>query len=569
MSNIEFTYQGIGKLIAAGKLRVPVNQREYAWEEEHVIALCNDISDAIIERKAAYFLGTVVLTKAQDGFLEVVDGQQRLATTTMLFAVLRDMFHGLDEAKLVSALEKEFLFGLDIGSEEDIPKLQLNTRDHEYFLNQVLASPKDEKKKTKNPKNMPSNAKIRDASVALRRYLEDSTKTLTPQSKKAMLKDWLAYLTEKANLIVLSVPDDVNAYVMFETLNDRGLRVSQADLVKNYLFGQAGNRLQEAQAKWASMIRSLEVVDKEDTAIDYLRLLSTIINGLTRERQVFERIKDKTNSPHKAILFLEIVDSFSVDYVAMLTPDHWKWNDYPQNIRRSVTTLNLLGSTQIRHLMLAVAHHFNKDETAKAFRLFVDWIVRLYIAGSGRVGRVESIYASLAHNIHNKTEIRTARSLAERMSSNLANDSDFEKAFAIARVGKSKLARYYLDSLERSLTGQEAPDLVPNEDTKAVNLEHVMPFNFDNAEHTFADVDAGNDIASYVTRIGNLVLLNSRQNSLAGNEAYTTKRPILAKSPFQLTKEVSENSSWGPAEIDVRQLRLAKLAVKTWSMKTL
>ncbi len=567
MSNIEFTYQGIGKLIAAGKLRVPINQREYAWEEEHVTALCHDISDAIIEKKAAYFLGTVVLTKAPDGFLEVVDGQQRLATTTMLFAVLRDMFHGLEESKLVSALEKEFLFGLDIDSEEDIPKLQLNTRDHEYFLNQVLASPKDDKRRNENPKNMPSNAKIRDAASALRRYLDASTKTLTPPSKKAVLKDWLAYLTDKANLIVLSVPDDVNAYVMFETLNDRGLRVSQADLVKNYLFGQAGNRLQEAQAKWASMIRSLEVVDKEDTAIDYLRLLSTIINGLTRERQVFERIKAKTNSPYKAIQFLEVVDTLSVDYVAMLTPDHWKWNDYPQTIRRSVATLNLLGSTQIRHLMLAVAHHFNKDETAKAFRLFVDWIVRLYIAGTGRVGRVESIYASLAHTIHNKTEITTAKGLAERMSPNLANDSDFEKAFAIARVGKSKLARYYLDALERSLAGQAAPDLVPNEDTKAVNLEHVMPFNPSDAEHTYADLDTGDDIASYVTRIGNLVLLNARQNSLAGNENFVTKRPMLAKSPFQLTKEVAEHEVWGPAEIDARQLRLAKLAVKTWSMR--
>ena len=53
---------------------------------------------------------------------------------------------------------------------------------------------------------------------------------------------------------------------MFETLNDRGLRISQADLVKNYLFGQSGNRIREAQAKWASMIRSLENVDREDTA---------------------------------------------------------------------------------------------------------------------------------------------------------------------------------------------------------------------------------------------------------------------------------------------------------------
>ena len=61
MANPDFTYQGIGKLISAGRLRVPTNQREYAWEEQHVEALCHDISDAMTEKKEAYFLGTVVL----------------------------------------------------------------------------------------------------------------------------------------------------------------------------------------------------------------------------------------------------------------------------------------------------------------------------------------------------------------------------------------------------------------------------------------------------------------------------------------------------------------------------
>jgi len=234
--------------------------------------------------------------RAKDSFLEVVDGQQRLATTTMLFAVIRDMFSGLDEPHLVRGIETEFLFGFDIKTEENAPKLQLNTRDHEFYSNRVLANPSDAKRKEKPSKTPSAGNKIQAAAAVLRAHLEAATKSYTQSSKKAYLKEWLDFLKENANLIVLTVPDDVNAYVMFETLNDRGLRVSQADLVKNYLFGQAGNRINEAQAKWSSMLRSLETVDKEDTAIDYLRLLSTIMNGLTRERQVFERIRAKTNS---------------------------------------------------------------------------------------------------------------------------------------------------------------------------------------------------------------------------------------------------------------------------------
>jgi hypothetical protein len=562
MSTVDFTYQGIGKLLSSGHLRVPANQREYAWAEEHVEALCHDISDAIIEKKDAYFLGTVVLTKSKDGYFEVVDGQQRLATTSMLFAVIRDMLVVMDEDRLARAIEETYLFGLDIKTEEDTPKLQLNTTDHEYYANHVLMRPDDPKRKIKTPKGPHSNAKVRDAATILRKYLEDATKAMTVSSKKTHLKEWVDYLNDHANLIVLSVADDVNAYIMFETLNDRGLRVSQADLVKNYLFGQSGNRLHEAQAKWASMIRSLENVDRDDTAIDYLRLVTTLINGLTRERQVFERIKPQTNSPLKAITFLDTIDGLSSDYVAMLTADHFKWEGYPDTIRRSVSTLNLLGVTQIRHLMLAVAHHFSKQEADRAFRLFVDWIVRMFIAGSGRVGRVESIYASLAHNIHTKTEIRTAKSLIDRMSPNIANDKDFEMAFAHAYVSKTKLERYYLTMLERTAGGKELPELVPSDDTKAVNLEHVLPIN---------PSDSGNedpsDGADDTGRIGNLVLLNAKINAAIGNESFEKKRPLLAASPFLLTKEVANYKNWGTAEIDDRQARLAKLAVKTWSMK--
>ena len=257
------------------------------------------------------------------------------------------MMYGMDETKLARGIEETYLFGLDIKSEEDTPKLHLNTKDHEFYQNHILARPDDPKRKSKADKVLHSHVRVREAAAVLRKYLENATKAMTATSKKDHLKEWLAYLDDSANLIVLTVPDDVNAYVMFETLNDRGLRVSQADLVKNYLFGQAGNRLAEAQAKWASMIRSLETVDKVDTAIDYLRLISTLINGLTRERQVFERIKPLSSSPLKAITFLDTIDGFSADYVAMLTPQHFKWDGYPESIRRSVSTLSLLGVTQI------------------------------------------------------------------------------------------------------------------------------------------------------------------------------------------------------------------------------
>ena len=153
MSTIDFTYQGIGKLIAAGRLRVPANQREYAWEEEHVEALCNDISDAMAEKKEVYFLGTVVLERTKDGQFQVVDGQQRLATATMLIAVIRDMMFGMNEGRLAEGIEETYLFGLDIKTEEDTPKLHLNTKDHEFYQNHILARPDDRSERQKSIKD--------------------------------------------------------------------------------------------------------------------------------------------------------------------------------------------------------------------------------------------------------------------------------------------------------------------------------------------------------------------------------------------------------------------------------
>jgi uncharacterized protein with ParB-like and HNH nuclease domain len=85
---IEFEHKGVGAVLAHNRMRVPLDQREYAWEEEHVQELFSDFSDAIDNDRPTYFLGTLVLTSGGDE-PEVSDGQQRLATATILLPWLR------------------------------------------------------------------------------------------------------------------------------------------------------------------------------------------------------------------------------------------------------------------------------------------------------------------------------------------------------------------------------------------------------------------------------------------------------------------------------------------------
>ena len=77
---------------------------------------------------------------------------------------------------------------------------------------------------------------------------------------------------------------------MFETLNDRGLRTSQADLIKNYLFGRSGDRIQEVQTRWSYMRGTLESLEDENITVDFLRHALIANRGYTRESQVYDAV---------------------------------------------------------------------------------------------------------------------------------------------------------------------------------------------------------------------------------------------------------------------------------------
>jgi len=109
--DIEFDHIGIGTALLRHRFVVPLNQREYSWEQEHVLDLFHDLAKAINEAKSSYFLGTIVLTPGHGGVTEVADGQQRLATTTILLGAIRDYFHSRNEELLVTSLE-QFLFDI-------------------------------------------------------------------------------------------------------------------------------------------------------------------------------------------------------------------------------------------------------------------------------------------------------------------------------------------------------------------------------------------------------------------------------------------------------------------------
>ena len=374
--------------------------------------------------------------------------------------------------------------------------------------------------------------------------------------------EWVQFIKDEAKIILLTVPDHFNTFVMFETLNDRGLRSSQADLLKNYLLSQAGERVVEAQQKWAQMLGVLESLGEADITVTYLRHLLTCLYGHTKERDVYARVRDEVNSTQRALEFLDTLAESANDYAALLNPSHKKWNNYGGATKRHLNTIiSTLKVEQIRPLMFAVAKYFPVKEARTAFCLFVCWSVRFLIVG-GRGGFLDTNYARASHEIA-KGNIKTAKDLADFMKRDIVPaDATFEAAFSEARVEKSYLARYYLRALEMKAKGIAQPELVPNEEEEEINLEHVLP---EAPENNWPAIDP-ELAAAYYNRMGNMVLLQAKKNSTIGNASFADKRNVLATSTYVLTAEVGNCTNWSVAEIQQRQKRLAKYAVETWPL---
>ena len=395
--------------------------------------------------------------------------------------------------------------------------------------------------------------------------MEDLLKTTPKEKIYDKLEEWIDFIEDQAMVIVLETQDDVNAYVMFETLNDRGLRVSKADLVKNYLFGKAGKRLDEVKERWSNMVTSLEVIGADDSILDFLRYYCTLEYGLTREKDLFRVIKDNVTSKNSAVTFTDQLKDFAPSYAAILSTDHSKWkNKYPIGIKRALKTLPIFNISQIRCLLLAISYHFSPREAEKAFSACVCWIVRLLIGSAGRVGRVEDTYAKIAYDIHHGNIHRTAKAVEKKIIPSLATDEEFTIAFSTTRVSKAPLARYYLETLERYEIGStKAPELVVNPNPQEVNLEHVIPQN-PTKKWNGLSMDECQNLSS---RLGNLALMLAEDNVAVDQATFEKKRETYEQSDISWTNSLYEYDDWGKEEIDKRQLEMAEAAVRCWPLK--
>ncbi|MFI9718188.1 DUF262 domain-containing protein [Streptomyces sp. NPDC052396] len=562
-TTLQLNLVGIGEILRNDRLVVPQFQRAYCWNvDREVRDYWTDLSRAIrtgVDEE--YFFGTIVLT--QDGpesRKKIIDGQQRLVTSSLLIAAIRDELHRLGHSR-AHLIGDEFLASQAWDAEGTEPHLKLNEDDNPPFHGIVTRStlPAYPAKR--------SDSEVVKAYGFFREQLAELTARYGAEATHELLK-WVKYVQQRAQLAVVETPSEADAYVIFETLNNRGADLTTADLLKNHLFGAAKLHLDSVRNNWHKAIGALSLTAANDKFTKFLRHYWSSQVGKVTERDLYAQMRKRVAQSQDALAFSEELLTAARIYAAVSDPSHEIWAEKCSGRRPALDTLALFNLAPNRILLLAAVEHLPPAQIEKLLKAMVNWSVRGMIMGAMNRGRYEDLYSQVAVDIR-RGKITNVSQIRERLNDLIPSDSDFKAQFTLATLGRgdaSKIARYYLSALEKSYKKDGQPEFVPNDNPSEVNLEHVYPQNAAAEDWSEFISESGNreDADSWVYRLGNMVLLPAGSNSRLGNRPFKDKAEIFQHSQLALTREVGESPTWTPEAIQARQERLAALAVHTW-----
>ena len=557
MKTFSFDDIGIAKIFADFSLSIPPHQRDYAWTDEEVEQLFSDL-EAAYRGNSEYFLGTIVaIENKASGELSVVDGQQRMTTTYLLLTAIRDYLDKHNIGKEISiSLQNSYLFSSD-RREGFKQKLSLNTDDRAYF--KKLTS-KNEEIDWPPKESRTSHRLLKAAYFLAVKRVEAIAESVLGVDAPEALNNWIDYLERSAQVILLRAHDQARAFKMFETLNDRGLRTSQADLVKSYLFGLADRQVGVAQSKWSNMLENLQELGDYDPQVSFLRHYLIAFSGFVRADGVYDAIQTRYKNEGTSISFLTSLAEASRTYTATFNPESEFWDRYSPVSRKFLTDFNFFDLKPMRPLLLAVSAKFSKKEFEKSIRFFTSLSLRLVMSARTRSGVNEQAFADAATKV-TRGEISKHNELVDALKKIFVSDKEFEEVFSSARVSKAALARYILRELEHTASPGKGEEEWVNTDPNQITLEHILPKTLPATGWESFDADTH---AEYKARLGNLCLLRRSENNGMPNDSFVAKKPFFEKSSLTTTVALGEYEGWSPEQVEDRQKKMAILALNAW-----
>lgn len=556
------------KLIGNGlTYRIPRFQRDYSWSEDEWEDLWADILGVIQDgAEPAHYMGYLVLQSQDDKTFDVIDGQQRLTTLTLVvLAVLKNLQRLVNDKtfpehnqRRIEQIRQTYIGYLDPVTLVSRTKLTLNRNNDSYFQTYLV------------PLGHLPQRGFRASEHSLRKAFEWFDKRVRDYAKRkagdegVSLASLIETMSDKLFFTVISVTDELNAFKVFETLNARGVRLSSTDLLKNYLFSvlhrvtEHDHEMQVLEDRWEAMVTRLG----SESFPDFLRVHWISRKTFVRQAELFKTIRSKITTREAVFELLRGMEEDMDTYLALISPEASPWS---KDWRGQAQKLRMFNVRQPFALIMAAHRHLNAADFATVLRACVTISFRYNVIGSQPTNEQEHVYYAAAQKLSN-AEVDTASQVLDALKSVYPADEAFTSAFAdkVIRTTHSRnlrIVRYILCALERQLNHTDH-----DFESDTFNVEHILPQNPTDGWSAFSDEEA--EAMAY--RIGNMALMAKGANKDIGNAAFTVKKPALAASVFELTRKVAEdNADWTPERIAARQKTLARLASTVWRVAQL
>jgi hypothetical protein len=546
-------------LFSNGKAyRVPLYQRDYAWDEEQWDALWQDVKES---RSAEFphYMGALVLQRSgSKPEYQVIDGQQRLATVVTACVAALDLLLERKDHERFALLRARYVGSPDPGSLRWQSKLVLNETDDGFFQEFIV-----------NQKEPPAHSRMPESNrrlVEARKYFKARWRELIGEhaaSGEAIVDAFQETMGTKLAFTTITVDDELNAYAVFETLNARSLQLTSTDLLKNYLFSLLkGGKvdLDQAQKQWRRIVETVEA----PTLPSFLRQFWISRRKLVRADRLFRALKSEVSTREQSFELLDGLEQAAVGFRALGDPNDEIWQE-SRECREHVRALTLLEVSQHYPLILAcLRQDFDLKRLETVLRACLMVFMRHTVVGRRNPSELEVRFNQLAMavsdaRLDSPKAIWLGQDGRDGLRDAYVSDEDFRADFGrldLARRGrKAKLPRYLLYRLDEKMGGP-AGDF----ETSPETLEHVLPENPGANWSQFSEEDR----RRFTNRLGNYVLLNREENRSLGNTTFEAKVEVLKGSVRPTTKMASVPPAWTPQSIVDRQDRLADVAVTVW-----
>ncbi len=522
---------------------IPIYQRPYSWNEEIVEKLWDDILEAYQNNDKNYFLGSLVVIKNQNqDFYDVVDGQQRLTTLIILFCVLRDL-------DVVGEKQKNIVINSIKDLAEDKERLKLTTHLNNQALFDETILKKINFQLTK--KEQDSNIFIQTA-YYFKDFIEKSQKEdLNENLKKVDLNDFINYLFNKTTIIRIVCSDEIFAIKLFSILNDRGLDLNAADIIKAYLLQKiAGDHTKSNSfiEVWKQIEGICKNADEklQDIFSSYLYYLKPENPKKALQDELKEQFKDK--DPQSIILD---VKKFA-ENILEITSD---------TKDRDISLLRYLKHSVYWKSILATAKHVNYPSYQELKSLLVKYYYQSWIA-DGTSNRIKQTSFNILKAVKGGEAVKPVQDISEikKLIVNNIGERDYLTFLDNKNAYNSTWHKPVLLAIEYYLHEKDKIDFIPI--TNDLHTEHILPKEWNKEGLNWVDKFIDDNAKNLINKLGNLTLLSGTKNIRASNCNFSDKKEIYSgnhgrgfdgKTSFEITKRVIDNNlEWGIENINKR-----------------